>query len=432
MTPPPDLCADRPLRHGLAALAALVALLGVWGMGVRLDGAVIAPGQVQVAGNRLAIQHPEGGTIATIAVQEGQAVRAGDPLLTLDGTQLRAELAILALRLDESRARRARLQAEGDGSPAPAFPPDLLARAATDPPLADLIAGQRRLFAARRDTLARQTEQLAHRRTQIAAQIDGIDAQSAALTLQTRLIEAERRSQQALRDRGLAPAARLLALEREAASLQGRLGELAAQRAQAADRMTEATLETLRLTAQRREEATAELRDLHPMAGELAERHAALSDRIDRLTLRAPVSGTVLGLSAAPGAVIRAADPILHLIPQDRPLVISLRIPPLHVDEVQPGQPVRLIFPGRGTPTRSEVTGTLSRLSADALTDPVTGAPVFLGEVTLPPDTLARIGDPPLLPGTPVEAFLPTGSRTPLSWLLQPLTDYFRRAFRET
>ena len=433
MTKEPDLSAKSAMRRGFFTLALLVAILGGWGIGTQLDGAVIAPGQVQVESNRQVVQHPDGGVIARIAVREGQTVTAGDELLTLDGTLLLAERAIIATQLSETRARRARLQAERDDSPEPVFPPDLLKLAETDPQVAEQITGQRRLFEARRDTLARQSEQLARRRAQVDAQIAGIDAQSAALATQNRLIEDERRDQQTLLDRGLAQSARVLALTREAASLQGRLGELAAQRAQAEGRMTEIDLESLRLAALRREEATAELREIGPLERELAERLGALSERIDRLTIRAPVSGTVLGLAVTtPRAVIRPADPILYLVPQDRPLVISIRIPPLHVDEVHVGQPVRLIFSALATRNLPDIMGTLSRVSADALSDPNTGAPFFLAEVTLSPEATAPLGDQQLLPGMPVEAFLPTGSRSPISYLLKPFTDYFLHAFRET
>ena len=197
--------------------------------------------------------------------------------------------------------------------------------------------------------------------------------------------------------------------------------------------MTEIDLEALRLAALRREEATAELREIDPVERELAERYNALTERIDRLTIRAPVSGTVLSLSVTtPRAVIRPAEPILYLVPQDRPLVISIRIPPLHVDEVQVGQPVRLIFSALVTRNLPDITGTLSRVSADALNDPNTGAPFFLAEVTLSPEAIALLGDQQLLPGMPVEAFLPTGSRSPMAYLLKPFTDYFLHAFRES
>lgn len=422
--------ARRPILLGLAALAALLATLGFWGGLTTLDGAVIAPGQVEVAQNRQVVQHPDGGVVAEVAIREGQPVAAGDLLLTLDGTAITAEHRIVTAQFLDLRTRRARLEAERDDAPAPVFPADL---DRTDPQVADLIEGQRRLFFARRDTLARQTEQLSRRLGQIASQIEGIDAQSAALTRQLSLIRRELTNQQELLDKGLAQSARVLALEREEAGLQGRLGELAASRAQAEGRITEFDLEILRLAAFRREEALAELRDIAPLEREAAERAATLAERIARLEVRAPVSGLVLGLAVTtPRAVIRPADPILFLVPQDRPLVIAARVPPLNIDEVHPGQPVRLMLSAFPLNDAPELTGTLSVISADALADPNTGIPYYRAEITLPPDQIALLGDRALLPGMPVDAFLLTSPRTPLAYLFQPVATYFRQAFRES
>ena len=430
MNAPSPFSARRPALLGLVSLAALLATLGLWGGFTTLDGAVIAPGQVEVAQNRQVVQHPDGGVVASVAIREGQPVAAGDLLLTLDGTAITAEHRIVTAQLLDLRTRRARLEAERDDAPAPIFPADL---DPADPQVADLIEGQTRLFLARRDTLAQQTEQLTRRRSQIASQIEGIDAQTDALTRQLDLIRRELATQQDLLDKGLAQAARVLSLEREEAGLQGRLGELAAARAQAEGRMTEFDLEILRLAALRREEALAELRDIAPLEREATERTATLAERIARLEVRAPVSGIVLGLAVTtPRAVIRPADPILFLVPQDRPLVIAARVPPLHIDEVHPGQPVRLMLSAFPLADAPELTGTLSVISADALSDPNTGIPYYRAEITLPPDQLAILGDRTLLPGMPVDAFLLTTPRTPLAYLFQPVATYFRQAFRES
>lgn len=433
MTAQPIWSARRHIITGTATLAALLALLGFWGSASELDGAVIAPGQIQVDQNRQVVQHPDGGVVAEIAIREGQSVQAGDLLLSLDGTLLRSEHSIIDTQLHEIRARRVRLEAERDNDPALTFPPDLLALAAAHPDVAEQLEGQRRLFTARRETLARQSEQLARRKAQTASQINGIDAQQAALVIQSELIRGELADQQSLLDKGLAQSARVLALQREAASLQGRTGELAALRAQAEGRITEIDIESLRLAALRREEATAELRDIGPTERELAERSSALAERIARLDIRAPVSGTVLGLTVTtPRAVIRPADPILYLIPQDRPLVIAIRIPPTNVDEVRIGQPVRLVFSALAARDTPELMGTLSLVSADAVADPTTGAPFFRAEISLSSQEIARLNGLTLLPGMPVEAFIRTGTRTPIAYLLQPFTDYFRHAFRES
>lgn len=433
MTPRNPWTARGPVLLGTLTVALLLAAMLGWGLGSRIEGAIVAPGQVQVESNRQVVQHPDGGVVATIAVTEGQPVAAGDLLLTLDGSLLESELAIVESQLYESRARRARLEAERDDAPAPVIPPDLAAIAAGQPGVAEQVEGQLRLFEARRDTITRQTEQLSRRKDQIASQIRGIDAQSQALSTQLDLIRSELRDQQSLLDKGLAQSGRVLALEREQASLMGRVGELAAMRAQAEGRITEIEIEMLRLAAAHREEASTLLRDIGSNELELAERSRALRERIARLDIRAPVAGIVLGLAVTtPRAVLRPADPILYLVPQDRPLVISAQIAPIHIDEVHVGQPVRLTFPAFPHSTTPELTGTLSVLSADALTDQRSGQTYYRAEITLPQGEAARLGDLVLLPGMPVDAFIRTGARTPMAYLLKPFTDYFSRAFRES
>ena len=432
MTDAPDFRANRPIRTGLAGLLMLVLLVGLWGSLARIEGAVIVPGQVQVDGPRQIVQHPEGGVVAHVALRDGQIVRAGDALLTLDSGALRAERAILDARLTETRARRARLQAERDARPAPAFPPDLLARARTDPLIAEQIAGQSRLFDARHSARSHQLAQISRQITQVDARLDGLLAQSRAVTRQTRLVTTERALQARLQARGLAPSDRLNALDREAARLQGSLGDLAAQRAETLARREAIALQRLYLIARQREEAANDLRDTDLLATELAQRLAALDARITGLTLRAPVSGIVLGLTAlTPHAVIRPAEPILQIIPQDRPLVVRLHIPPLQSGAVQPGQPVRITLPGPAVAALPDIHGTLRHISADTLTDPATGAAFYRAEVALDPARLPPDARHLLRPGQPAEAYLLTGSRSPLSWFLHPLVDMARRALRE-
>lgn len=428
----PFLRARGALLLGWLTLAVLLGGFGTWSLVTTIAGAIVAPGRIEVERNRQVVQHPDGGVVAEIRVSEGAEVAAGDILLRLDGTIIRSELAGARSQLTEARARRARLEAERDGRAEMTVPADLVALAAEDPAVAEQVEGQTRLFAARAETLSRTGEQLDKRRGQTLALIAGIDAQTTALNLQEELIARELADQQALLDKGLAQSSRVLALEREAARLAGDLGNLAGERAQAEGRITEVELEMLRLTAARREEAAGQLRDIGNTELQLTQQVAQLEERVDRLDIRAPVSGRLLGLQVTtPRAVLRPADAVAYIIPQDRPLVITAQISPLHVDEVHPGQKVKLVFPAfpsRGAP---ELTGELSQISADTLTDQASGATYYRAEISLSAEEAKRLGQP-LLPGMPVEAFIQTGARTPLAYLLKPFTDYFVLAFRES
>ena len=418
---------------GGITLLLLVFGFGGWSTLTHISGAIIAQGQLEVENDRQVVQHPDGGVVAQISVQEAQLVQAGDLLIQLDGSLLKSELAIVEGQLFEAMARRARLEAERDSKDAPNFPDEITQIALMNPDIAELIDGQRSLFFSRRDTIERQTEQLQKRGAQIVAQIDGIAAQTMALDQQLVLIGQELTAQKTLLSKGLAQSSRVSELERTVAGLQGNLGELIASRAQSEGRATEVELEILRIAAQRREEASVELRDIGQSELELAERRRSLAERIARLDIRAPVSGQVLNLQVtSPQSVLRPADPVLYIIPQDRPLVITAQIQPIHIDEVHVGQKTRLVFSSFSARTTPELYGHVVTLSADAIMDQASRQSFYSAQIMLDAGEIDKLSQETLLPGMPVQAFIETDARTPMAYLLKPFTDYFRTAFRET
>ncbi|PIE15054.1 MAG: RTX toxin [Rhodobacterales bacterium] len=425
--------ARRPLILGFLSVILLVGGFGSWAVLANISGAVIAEGQIEVDQNRQIVQHPEGGVIAEILVQEGDQVNAGDMLLRLDASTLQSELTVVQSQIFELIARRGRFEAERDGAKHVTFDPELTEMATLSDDVNSLMQGQQRLFVARRNTLDQEIAQMRKRSGQIADQIRGITAQQTALTAQLELIEKELRDQQSLLDRGLAQATRVLSLQREQARLEGTMGELTSTKAQAQGRITEIDIEILKFETRRQEEAISNLRDLHFRELEMKEKRSALQERLSRLEIRAPVSGVVYGQQFfAPRAVIKAAEPVLFLIPQDRPLVISAKVHINNIDQVFVGQDVTLRFPVFDSRNTPELKGRVVKMSADAFTDERTQARFYRSEIVMLDGELAKL--PPnatLIPGMPVQAFIRTNDRTPLAYLLKPLTDYFSKAFRE-
>ena len=423
--------AAKPLIAGTFAVALLVGGFGTWAVFANITGAVITHGQIEVDRNRQVIQHPDGGVVEEILVDEGEEVQTGDLLIKLDSSNIVSELAVVEGQLYEILARRARFEAERDGATELSFDP-LLYEVGDD--AVDLMDGQQRLFEARLDTLQRETEQLSQQRMQIASQVDGIDAQQTALSEQAALITEELTDQQSLLDRGLAQSSRVLALKREAANMQGRVGELSAQSAQAAERMTEIEIQILGLTSTRREEAITRLRDLQYNELELSERRRTLRQQLDRLDIRAPVSGIIYGLTVfAPRSVIKPADPVMYLVPQDRPLVIATQVQVTDIDQIHLGQDVVLrlsAFDQRRTP---ELKGHVTQVSADAFQNQQSGQSFYRAEVRMDDGEIEKLPEGMILiPGMPVEAYVRTADRTPMDYFLKPVADYFAKAFRES
>ncbi|MCE8510975.1 HlyD family type I secretion periplasmic adaptor subunit [Ruegeria pomeroyi] len=434
MTPKRKYPAGPLLALGIFCLALLLGGFGSWATFTLIDGAVVASGRIEVDRNRQVVQHLDGGIVAEILVDEGDFVGQGAVLIRLDASELRSQLAVTEGQLFEVMARRGRLEAERDGAENIRFEPELQLLAAKLPDVRDLVEGQQRLLSARRDSTAKEIEQLGKRRGQIQDQIQGIQAQQASIQLQLELIGTELANQQSLLDRGLAQATTVLGLRRTQADLKGTLGELTAAQAQSEGRITELDVEILKIGTTQREEAISTLRDLRYQELELKETRRVLQQQLQRLDITAPVSGIVYGLQVqTPRSVIRAADPVLYLVPQNRPLVIAAQVAPMDIDQIFTGQKVTLRFSTLDQRNTPELSGSVALISADAFEDQSTGLSHYRAEITLDQGEAARL--PPgtaLIPGMPVETFIRTQPRAPISYLLKPLSDYFVKAFRET
>lgn len=424
--------AGRHLWLGALTLFLLVFGLGAWSAFASIAGAIVAPAKLKVESERQVVEHEEGGVVKEILVVEGDTVGAGEPLLRLDDKLIRGELAIAEGQLFEILAREGRLSAERDGVETLTFDEELREAAAGNPKISSLMEGQRRLFEARRDTVARETEQLRERQNQIREQIAGAESQKIALASQLDFVGQELGDLKTLQAKGLAQASRVLSLERENARLLGQRGELTATVARLKGQISEIEIQLLSLGSERREEAINELRDLEARAYELREKRSALLERIDRLEVRAPRPGRVIGLTVfALRSVVSAAEPILYIVPSDAELVVEAEIDTRSVDQIFPGQVARLRFSAFSSRTTPEIEGKVVKVSPDAFTDEQTGRSYYTTEIGIDPKDLPKLGDVDLVAGMPVEAFIQTGERTPFSYFTKPLADYFKKAFRE-
>lgn len=433
MSEPAKWSAVRPIALGALALLALIGGVLTWSITTTIAGAIIASGQLEVESNRQIIQHPEGGVVGEIFVADGDVVEAGEILIRLDDTMLRSELAIIESQYYELIARRGRLRAESEDLDIIRFDDGLLEIAATNDEVAELVGGQIRLFNTRIESNAQQVSQLRERQTQIDELIEGRNVQLSALNEQLALIAEELIDQQSLLDRGLAQASRVLSLRREEASLRGQVGELVASVAESRGRIAELEIEIISLHTTRQEDAITTLRDAQYRENELRERRLSAIETLSRLEIRAPVSGIVYGSTVhALRSVIRSADPVMYIVPQDSPLVIASRIETINIDQIVVGQEAVLRFSAFDQRTTPELYGVVTRISADVLTDEASGLNYYEAQILPYDGEIDKLNDVELVPGMPVEAYIQTGERSPLTFLTKPLTDYFTKAFRES
>lgn len=417
---------------GMLALLVLVGGLGLWSATSNIAGAIVTSGRVEVESNRQIVQHPQGGVVGEILISDGDTVAAGQVLLRFDSVLTASELAITEGQLFEVIGQKNRLLAERDAADEITFDVELLATSQSSPKVAELIEGQRGLFNARRASLHEELSQWDERTAQINNQIEGSHAQLASFEEQANLLAEELADQQSLLASGLTQASRVSALRRELSSFGGKIGALNADIAESRARIAEIEIERLKLSTRLREEAIGALRELQPREIELRQNRLSLLEVLDRLTLRAPRAGVVYGLAVhTTRAVVQPAEPILFIIPQDEPLIIRTQIPTQHIDQVRIGQPATLRFSTFEQRTTPEIFGQVANISPDVFVDDRSGASYYSAELRPNPGELEKLAGLEVLPGMPVEAFIKTDDRTPLEYLIKPLSNYFNRAFRE-
>ncbi|MEM1189336.1 MAG: HlyD family type I secretion periplasmic adaptor subunit [Pseudomonadota bacterium] len=421
------------IRLATSVIVSVFGGLALWSITAPIDGAVLASGQVVVETNRKAVQHLEGGVIGEILVREGDAVRQGETVARLDDTVQRANVALIEGQLTELYARRARLEAERDEGEDLAQPRGI-ATVMSSSAFAEKLKGQRTLLVARQQTRQKQLALLEEGIVQQNERIAGLNARISSLQEQIRLFREELSGALELREKGYVPATRVRELERDTKALEGDRSALEASVAEARSRIAEARLEVERLFDAGREEAISELRDLDVSIAELEERRITAMDALERTAIKAPQSGRVLGLAVHTiGGVVPPGAPLMEIVPGDDHLLVAARVAPKDVDKVRDGQETLVRFSALGTRVTPETSGAVRSVSADSMTDEVTGVPFYLVMIDIPggEELQSLLGEQTLVPGMPVETFIRTGSRPAISYLLRPLTDSLARSMRE-
>ena len=419
------------LLAGLLVVLLLGGGVGGWAATTQLSGALIAQGSVVVDSNVKKVQHPTGGIVGELFAHDGDHVNVGDVLVRLDETVMRANLAIVTKGLNDRAARMARLEAERDGADSITFPPDLLART-NDPDAMSAVAGARNLFQLRRKARLGQKEQLQERVGQLEQEIHGLDAQQSAKAQEVVLIRRELDGVRDLYAKKLVPLTRLTQLEREATRIDGERAQLIASVAQAQGKISETRLQIIQIDRDLGSEVAKDLADIEAKMGEFVERKVTAEDQLKRTVIRAPQTGIVFQSAVHTiGGVIPAGDPIMLIVPNADNLQVEAKVNPQDIDQVKIGQSAVLRFSAFNMRTTPEISGEVTRVSADTTTDQRTGQSYYTIRVSLPPQEVARLGDVKLLPGMPVEAFVQTGERTVISYLMKPIYDQYMRALRE-
>lgn len=433
---PPDAGApamqvnDLPTRRiGYAVLFVTFGLFGSWATFAPLDSAALATGVVTVKNYRKTIQHLEGGIVKALYVRDGDHVKAGEVLLELDGTQTLAELEMVRSQLIAAQALEARLRAERDEAQTVEFKP---VSDETDQRVIEARESEMQVFHARRNARLGEIGVLNKRVVQLNEQIQGINAVIAGKKNEAASYAEEVDDLSALLKEGFADKQRLREHQRSVVRLNSEIAELQSSIARTRLQIGETELQIMQLNKDFVAEVVSKQSEIQTHIFDLTERLTAISERAQRIRVRAPETGMVLGMQVHTiGGVIAPGTPLLDLVPETEDLVIEAQISPVDIDRVAVGKLADIRFSAFNSSTTPVIEGVLTHLSADRLIDEQSGMPYYLGRIEMTEQGRRTLGGLSLVPGMPAEVLINTGERTLLNYLVQPATNALARSLIE-
>jgi len=422
-----------PALAGVGVIAFFVLVGVLWGGSAPIAGAAIAPGIVSPDGQRRTIQHLEGGIIHQLLVSGGDYVTQGQPLVVLEETQALADFQRILSQRRTYAAMQARLEAEQALAEEITFPDWLIAEADSSG-VTEIIATQQTLFQTRRIAQEGRASILRQRIAQLDEEIIGLESQIDSQNRQLSLIASEVEDVQELVNRGLERRTRLLALQRQAADIEGARGSNQAGVARARQSIGETDLQILNLNTDRQDEIANELNQVRFERAGVEQEFLSTQDVLARTSITAPISGLVVQIRfTTVGGVVRPGEAIMDIVPQEEELLIDAHVSPIDIDAVTAGMSARIILTAYSQRRLPRIDGIVRSISADRLVDEATGQPYFLARVAVNPEELAALeGQVTLTAGMPAEVYILTGERTAFEYLMEPIIQSFRRAFRES
>lgn len=420
----------QPARVGLWVLGLGFGGFLLWAGLAPLDEGVPTQGMVTIETKRKAVQHLSGGIVKQVMVKEGQSVKQGDPLLSIDDAVSLANYESVRQHYLTLRAMEGRLLAEQSAQGKITFHPDLL-RAESDPYIRQTIDNQQQLFQSRRMALQADMDAIKESIQGQEASIQGAEGVLQARTSQLEYIQEELKGVRDLVKEGYAPRNKQLELERMAAESMGSIADLQGNIQRGRRAISEMKLRAIQRSQEYRKEVDSQLSDVRREVQADAEKYKAATQELGRTVIRSPSEGQVLGLAVQTmGAVVGPGQKLMDIVPKNETLMLEAKVPPHLIDKVHAGLEVDVRFSSFAHSPALVVNGKLDSVSLDLISEP-NGMVYYLARISITPEGMKELGNRQMQAGMPAEVVIKTGERTVLTYLLHPLTKRLAASMKE-
>lgn len=419
-------------RTGMLVLTVGFGGFLLWAGLAPLDEGVPTQGMVTLDTKRKTVQHLSGGLVKEVLVQEGQQVKEGQPLLRLDGAVAKANFEAVRQRYLGYRAMQSRLFAEQAGNGVIDFHPDVKA-AMNDPLIQQQVSTQQRLIQARRAALAADLQGIEESMQGLKEQLGSYQNILVQRRSQLSLLTEELTNTRGMVKEGYAPRNRQLELERMVAESNASIADLTGNSLRISRQVAELGQRSLARKQEYRKEIETQLADVTREVQSDAEKFVAVTADLDRMEIKSPANGQVVGLTVQTvGAVLQPGQKLLDVVPNQQTLLLEAHIPPHLIDKVQTGLVADIRFNSFAHSPQLVVNGKVMSVSGDLLSDPQQPQySYYLARVQVTPDGMKTLGSRQMQPGMPAEIVIKTGERSLLTYLLHPLTKRMAASMKE-
>ena len=406
----------------------VIVLLGVmgffsWASFAPLDKGVPLSGHVAVASSRKVIQHQTGGTVDEILVRDGDIVKAGQVLIRMNSVVAKTSAEIARVQWYTAQAIEARLLAERDGVKSITFSKEL-EHVKSDPRVANNIMLQQQLLSARQTSLQNELGALDENISGMKMQLRGLEESMISKRQQQQFLREQLEGMRDLAKEGYIARNRLLDLERTYAQVNGGISEDTGKIGQVMRQIAEFGLRKSQRLQDYRKEVRSQLSDVQKEVEALQNSLESLDFDLSNVMVKAPVDGTVVGLSVfTQGAVVASGFKLMELVPKNDALIVEGMLPVNLVDKVHQGLKADLIFSAFNVNTTPHIPGIVTQVSADRTVDERTGQAYYKVQAAVAPEGMKMISHLQIRPGMPVDLFVKTGERTMMNYLLKPIFD---------
>ena len=422
---------DMPIRTlGMAVVLGTVGILGGWSYLAPIDSAASASGFVTVKSHSKTVQHLDGGIVKELLVRDGDIVKEGDVLLTLDGTDVKAQAEILRGQQITLAAQVARLNAERDRLGSVIYPKEV--QNLSDARVVEARQSENQIFNARKNSHDGEVSVLNQRISQLNSRIQGLQGQKTSKQHLNTSYTEEAKDLKELLAEGFADKQRLRDMERSITATTGEIASLSSEIASSEMQIGETRLQIMQIQKQFQEEVADKSSEIQAQLYDVNQRLTATIDKVNRIQIKSPAAGRVMGVSIYTiGGVITPGRPILDIVPQGEELVVEARVSPMDIDRVHVGLVAEVRFSAFKQALVPKTVGKLIGLSADKIVDERTGQPYYNAKIELTPESYVKLGDMELLPGMPADVLINTGERTVFEYLMQPISNAWAKAMIE-